>query len=263
MIQKFPYHLVDQSPWPIFSSFSLLTTTMGAVMYFHSYNIGGYVLTLGLISITISMLLWFKDVVREATFEGHHTFKVKNGIKMGMILFILSEVLFFFGFFWAFFHSSLVPSIALGSVWPPLGINALNAWDIPLLNSVILLSSGATITWAHHSIVAKDRKSALLSLYLTIVLAIIFTVLQGFEYFHAEFTIADGVYGSTFYMCTGFHGFHVIVGTLFILYQTVRLNNYHFTNHHHLGFESAAWYWHFVDVVWLFLFVTVYWWGGL
>jgi len=142
MIQKFPYHLVDQSPWPIITSFSLLITTMGAAMYLHFYTIGIYVLTIGLISVIFSMLLWFKDVVREATYQGHHTVAVKNGIKLGMVLFIISEVLFFFGFFWAFFHSSLVPAVSLGSVWPPLGINALNPWEIPLLNSVILLSSG-------------------------------------------------------------------------------------------------------------------------
>jgi len=262
MLQKFPYHLVDQSPWPILASFSLLITTLGAVMYLHLFEVGAYTLSVGLISVVTVMLLWFKDVVREATFQGHHTTKVKNGIKMGLILFILSEVLFFAGFFWAFFHSSLVPSISLGSVWPPLGINALNPWEIPLLNSVLLLSSGATITWAHHSIVARDRKSSIFSLYLTLILAVIFTLLQGYEYFHSEFTIADGVYGSTFYMATGFHGFHVIVGTIFITLELLRLQDYHFTNHHHLGFEAAAWYWHFVDVVWLFLFVTLYWWAS-
>lgn len=203
MIQKFPYHLVDQSPWPLLTSFSLLITTLGAALYLHFYTIGIYVLSLGLLSLTLCLFLWFKDVVREATFQGHHTVAVKNGIKFGLVLFILSEVLFFFGFFWAFFHSSLVPAVSLGSVWPPLGIHSLNPWEIPLLNSVILLSSGASITWAHHSLVAKDRKSALFSLYLTIFLAAIFTLLQGYEYFHSEFTIADGVYGSTFYMATG------------------------------------------------------------
>ena len=179
-----------------------------------------------------------------------------------MILFIVSEVMFFFGFFWAFFHSSLSPVPEIGSLWPPMGIDTISAWGVPLLNTIILLSSGITITWAHHAIVCGHRKNAISGLLLTIILALLFTMLQGFEYIDANFTISDSIYGSTFYLATGFHGFHVIIGTIFIIISTIRLINHHFTKEHHFGFEAAAWYWHFVDVVWLFLFVVIYWWGG-
>ena len=208
------------------------------------------------------MFVWFRDVVREGTFQGHHTKVVQKGLKMGMILFITSEVMFFFAFFWGFFHSSLAPTVELGSVWPPMGINVLNPWEVPLLNTAILLCSGVTVTWAHHALVAGSRSQALSGLFLTISLGVIFTMLQAFEYLEASFTIADSVYGSCFYMATGFHGFHVLVGTLFLAVCLFRLYNHHFTRQHHLGFEAAAWYWHFVDVVWLFLFVSIYWWGN-
>jgi heme/copper-type cytochrome/quinol oxidase subunit 3 len=170
--------------------------------------------------------------------------------------------MFFFAFFWAFFHSSFNPSIVLGGVWPPAFITILDPWKIPLLNTILLLSSGATVTWAHNAIVWGSKSQAAASLILTIVLAIIFTALQAFEYATAPFTISDSVYGSTFYLATGFHGFHVFVGTIFLFICLVRLYLNHFTREHHFGFEAAAWYWHFVDVVWLFLFVTVYWWGS-
>ena len=179
-----------------------------------------------------------------------------------MLLFIVSEIMFFFAFFWGFFHSSLNPSIAIGGVWPPSFMTILDPWKVPLLNTVILLTSGASITWAHHAIVLGDKFGALYSLFITVLLAIVFTGLQGFEYVTAPFTISDGVYGSTFYMATGFHGFHVFVGTCFIAVCAVRLYLNHFSREHHFGFEAAAWYWHFVDVVWLFLFVSIYWWGS-
>lgn len=257
-----PYHLVDPSPWPLMGSIGALVTTMGAVMYMHSYIGGEIIFPLGLFIILLTMYVWWRDIIREATYQGLHTQAVQKGLRYGMILFIISEVFFFLAFFWAFFHSSLAPSVELGAVWPPKGIEALNPWEVPLLNTVILLSSGASITWAHHSIVAGDRKGSIYALIITIVLAITFTILQGYEYYEAPFTIADGIYGSTFFMATGFHGFHVIVGTIFISVCLVRLIQYHFTRHHHFGFEAAAWYWHFVDVVWLFLFISIYWWGS-
>lgn len=260
--QAHPYHLVDPSPWPFIGSISCLMTTVGAVMYMHSYEGGDILLSLGIIMILMTMIVWWRDVIREGTFQGHHTLVVQKGLRYGMILFIISEVFFFVGFFWAFFHSSLAPSIELGAVWPPKGIQVLNQWEVPLLNTVILLSSGATVTWAHHSIVSGDRKGAILGLLYTVILALIFTGLQAFEYYEAPFTIADGVYGSSFFMATGFHGLHVIIGTIFLTVCLVRLIKYHFTRHHHFGFEAAAWYFHFVDVVWLFLFVTIYWWGA-
>jgi cytochrome c oxidase subunit 3 len=208
------------------------------------------------------MFVWWRDVVREATFEGHHTSFVQLGLRYGMILFIVSEVMFFVAFFWAFFHSSLAPTVEIGAVWPPKGIEVLNPWEIPFLNTVILLSSGASVTWAHHAIIIGDRKQAMYGLILTVLLAIFFTAFQVMEYYDAPFTISDSVYGSTFFLATGFHGFHVFVGTVFLTVCLFRLMNFHFTKNHHFGFEAAAWYWHFVDVVWLFLFVSIYWWGG-
>ena len=211
----------------------------------------------------ITAAYWWRDVIREATFEGHHTSVVQTGLRYGMILFIVSEVMFFSGFFWAFFHSALAPTVEIGSIWPPEGIHPFNPWDVPLLNTIILLASGATVTWAHHAITTGLRYQAIYALVLTLLLAVIFTSLQAFEYLEASFNISDGIYGSTFYMATGFHGFHVIIGTTFLAVCLVRLINYHFTTTHHFGFEAAAWYWHFVDVVWLFLFVSIYWWGTL
>nr|YP_010507828.1 cytochrome c oxidase subunit 3 [Phytophthora capensis]UXG55937.1 cytochrome c oxidase subunit 3 [Phytophthora capensis] len=260
--QNHPYHLVDPSPWPFVISFGLFFLTFGGAMYFHGY-IGSTLLTLtGLLMVILTMYTWFRDIVREAVYEGQHTKQVQLGLRNGMLLFIFSELLFFVSFFWAFFHSALAPTPEIGSLWPPLGIETVNAWGIPLLNTIILLSSGATITWAHHSIVFGDRENSILSLIITILLAFFFTLIQAYEYIESTFSISDSIYGTTFYLLTGFHGIHVVVGTIFIIVSTIRLINHHFTKQHHFGFEAAAWYWHFVDVVWLFLFVTVYWWGG-
>lgn len=255
------FHLVDPSPWPFFAAMAALFITFGFVMYLHGYSHGAFSL-LGLLYLIYILGLWWRDVVREATFEGQHTSEVQAGIKLGFLLFIASEVMFFFAFFWAFFHASLNPSIVLGGVWPPLGLEVLNPWHIPLLNTFILLTSGATVTWAHHSLVYGDKDETCIALIATIVLAIVFTLLQWYEYRTASFDISDGVYGSTFYMTTGFHGFHVIIGTCFLAVGLFRVYYNHFTRTQHLGFETAAWYWHFVDVVWLFLFLTMYWWGS-
>lgn len=205
---------------------------------------------------------WFRDIVVESTFEGNHTAKVQTGLRFGMVLFIVSEIMFFFAFFWAFFHSSLSPAVAIGCVWPPMGIETLNPWEVPFLNTLILLSSGVSITWAHRAIIAGNRANTIIGLGITILLGIIFTLCQLFEYITAPFGINDGVYGSVFYMATGFHGFHVFVGTTFLVVCLLRQVFYHFTIEHHFGFEAAAWYWHFVDVVWLFLFTSIYWWGS-
>jgi len=186
---------------------------------------------------------------------------VQKGLKMGMVLFIVSEVLFFFAFFWAFFHSSLAPAVQIGSVWPPVGISVFDPWGIPLLNTLILLLSGLTITYTHHGLLLGYKDVVKDGFLFTLLLAFLFTFFQGYEYLNAAFSISDGIYGSTFYLATGFHGFHVLIGTLFILVCFLRRGQ--FTVDHHVGFEAAAWYWHFVDVVWLFLFVTIYWWGSL
>jgi len=260
--QKHSFHLVDSSPWPLIAAFSALMLTIGAAMYMHGYAGGGFLLTMGFCMILFMMFCWWRDIIREGTFEGQHTKTVQAGLRMGMLLFIVSEIMFFFAFFWGFFHSSFNPSLAIGGVWPPAYLVTLDPWKIPLLNTCLLLSSGASVTWAHHSIVAGSKFQASVALIVTIILAIIFTGLQGFEYVTAPFTISDGIYGSCFYMATGFHGFHVIVGTLFLIVCLFRLYINHFTKEHHFGFEAAAWYWHFVDVVWLFLFITIYWWGS-
>lgn len=263
MTQKHPFHLVDPSPWPMVTSTAAFICTTGAVIFFHGFNGGGSLLSFGLFFLFLSIGFWWRDVIREGTFEGQHTSIVQLGLRFGIILFIASEVIFFVAFFWAFFWASLAPVPEIGSVWPPEGIVTLSTWEIPFLNTLILLSSGASVTWAHHAIVAGDRNNSIVSLLITVVLAVIFTFLQVLEYFSATFTIADGIYGSTFFIATGFHGFHVFVGTCFLVVCLIRVLHYHFTKQHHFGFEAAAWYWHFVDVVWLFLFVSIYWWGNL
>lgn len=259
---KHAYHLVDPSPWPIFTAFSALILTSGGVLYLHSYKNGGFLLTMGLLLISYSMFCWWRDIIREATYEGHHTKIVQLGLRYGMVLFIVSEILFFVAFFWAFFHSSLAPTIEIGTVWPPQGIEILNPWHVPLLNTLILLLSGCSVTWSHHALLHGYRKETIIGLIITVSLATIFTMLQGLEYISAKFNISDGIYGSTFYLATGFHGFHVIIGTIFLVICIQRLIRYQFTTNHHFGFEAAVWYWHFVDFIWLILFVSIYWWGG-
>lgn len=261
-INKHPYHLVDPSPWPLVASFGCFFLTTGIVLFFHGYTDYSTLLFFGFFTIIFVMYTWWRDVIREATYEGQHTKQVQNGLRIGMILFIISEIMFFFGFFWAFFHSSLAPVPEIGSIWPPKGIETINTWGIPLLNTVILITSGVTITWAHHSLIFGDRKNTIIALISTILLSFFFTSLQTYEYIESSFTISDGIYGSTFYLSTGFHGIHVIIGTFFIIISFLRLLNHHFTKQHHFGFEAAAWYWHFVDIVWLLLFIIIYWWGG-
>ena len=236
-------------------------------MYFNGYanplgGSGALLVGIGLATTVAAMALWFRDVVAEGTFLGDHTILVQKGITMGVALFIISEVFFFISVFWAFFHSSLSPTIELGAQWPPVGIATINPFELPLLNTLLLLSSGATVTYSHHALIQGDRRGAILGLVMTLVFAILFTICQGIEYYNAPFTIADGVYGSTFFFSTGFHGVHVIIGTAFIAVAFFRLLSYHLTDHHHLGFEASILYWHFVDVVWLFLFISVYWWGS-
>nr|YP_009414959.1 cytochrome c oxidase subunit III [Allocebus trichotus]AIW64356.1 cytochrome c oxidase subunit III [Allocebus trichotus]AIW64369.1 cytochrome c oxidase subunit III [Allocebus trichotus] len=258
--QTHAYHMVNPSPWPLTGAFSALLMTSGLAMWFHSNSTT--LLSLGTLTNLLTMYQWWRDIVREGTFQGHHTFTVQKSLRYGMILFIVSEVFFFAGFFWAFYHSSLAPTLELGGYWPPTGINPLSPLEVPLLNTAILLASGVSITWAHHSLMEGSRTSMLQSLFITIILGIYFTLLQASEYLDTSFTISDGIYGSTFFMATGFHGLHVIIGSTFLTICLLRQLKYHFTPNHHFGFEAAAWYWHFVDVVWLFLYVSIYWWGS-
>jgi cytochrome c oxidase subunit 3 len=260
--QVHPYHLVEPSPWPLGASIACLALTLGGVMKFHGFYIGDHAVGVGIVLVLSSMYLWWTDVVKESTYQGYHTKTVKYGLTLGVILFIVSEIMLFFSIFWSFFHSSLAPTVELGSSWPPVGIEPLNPFEVPLLNTVILLSSGATITVSHAKIISGDRRATILYLILTIALAWMFLGLQWLEYMNAPFTINDSVYGSTFYFGTGFHGLHVLIGTIFLTVSLARIMNYHLSSNHHLGFEAAIWYWHVVDLIWLFLFVTIYYWGN-
>nr|YP_010610609.1 cytochrome c oxidase subunit III [Thereuopoda clunifera]WAP91273.1 cytochrome c oxidase subunit III [Thereuopoda clunifera] len=255
-----PFHIVDKSPWPLTGALSAFMLTSGMIMWFHSNNMTLY--TLGMLTTILTMYQWWRDISREGTLQGAHTSMVVVGLKWGMILFIVSEIFFFISFFWAFFHSSLAPAIEIGMKWPPTSVIPFNPFQIPLLNTAILLASGVTVTWAHHSLISANFSQTNQGLLLTIILGLYFTALQAFEYYEAPFSIADAAYGSTFFMATGFHGLHVIIGTTFLIMIFIRHNLKHLSPIHHFGFEAAAWYWHFVDVVWLFLFTSIYWWGG-
>nr|YP_009924923.1 cytochrome c oxidase subunit III [Osmylus fulvicephalus]QNH69895.1 cytochrome c oxidase subunit III [Osmylus fulvicephalus] len=255
-----PFHLVDYSPWPLTGALGAFFTVSGLIMWFHQYNCT--LLILGNIITILTMYQWWRDVIRESTYQGLHTIKVALGMRWGMILFIISEVFFFISFFWAFFHSSLAPTIELGAIWPPIGIHPFDPMQIPLLNTAILLSSGITITWAHHALMNNNYTQTIQGLFFTVILGVYFSILQGYEYMEATFTISDSIYGSTFFMATGFHGLHVLIGTTFLFICLIRQIKFHFSSLHHFGFEAAAWYWHFVDVVWLFLYISIYWWGS-
>jgi cytochrome c oxidase subunit 3 len=260
--QDHPFHLVSPSPWPLNTSISLLVLTTSGALAMHNFTNAYLVVFMGLFAVIGSMSFWFRDVVSESTFLGDHTLAVQKGLNLGVILFIVSEALFFLAIFWAFFHSALSPTVELGAQWPPLGIEPVNPFELPLLNTVLLLSSGATVTYAHHSLIQGDRIGALYGSVATVLLAIVFTIFQGVEYNVSSFTISDGAFGACFFFGTGFHGLHVIVGTLFLSVALWRIFAYHLTDNHHLGFESGILYWHFVDVVWLFLYVSIYYWGS-
>jgi len=258
---KHPFHLVNPSPWPISVSAALLGLTVGGVMYFHSFNKGIYLVVISFIFVALLAGFWWRDLIREGTYLRNHTLEVLAGLRLGFILFIVSEVMFFFSFFWAYFHSSLSPNIEIGSQWPPYALEVIGL-TLPIVNTIILLTSGATITVAHLAILRGKKQVAIEALIVTIVLALVFTAIQGYEYLHAPFSFSDGIYGSVFYMLTGFHGIHVIIGTIFIFVQFIRLTKDHLLRNSHLGFEASAWYWHFVDIVWLLLFLIVYAYGG-
>jgi heme/copper-type cytochrome/quinol oxidase subunit 3 len=252
------YHLVDPSPWPFIASLGSFMLTIGLVSYMHKFINGWSLLLTGVFIILYVMYTWWRDIIREATFESCHSVIVQKGLRLGMVLFIASEVMFFFAFFWAFFHSSIAPVYNIGGVWPPKAISIINTYTVPLTNTFILLTSGITVTWAHHALLARAKKHTLTALIFTLILAILFTFLQGLEYVSAPFNISDGVYGSCFYMATGFHGFHVFIGTLALFVSFIRIVLNHFTNRHHFGFESAIWYWHFVGATARLLFLIAF-----
>jgi len=260
---KHPYHLVDPSPWPMTASLSAGMLLLGIIVWAH-HNVH-WVLGVGLLGVLLSMYFWFRDIIRESKQPGVHTPIVRIGMRYGMVLFIASEVMFFVAFFWAYFHFALYPEHVSGAetaIWPPKGILTFDPFGLPFLNTMILLLSGCTVTWAHHALVNGDRKGLIQGLSITVALGLFFTFLQAVEYAEAPFAFAGGgIYPSTFFLATGFHGFHVIVGTIFLAVCLLRAWKGDFTPRRHFGFEAAAWYWHFVDVVWLFLFICIYVWG--
>ncbi|HWU94753.1 MAG TPA: cytochrome c oxidase subunit 3 [Sphingomonas sp.] len=262
------YHILPPSIWPLFGAFAALVLASGGIMWMHSYPVANLVFFSGVFLVAITMFGWWSKVIQEAH-AGDHTPIVQLHLRYGMILFIASEVMFFVGWFWAWFDFSLFPSHveAVGGQWPPKGMEVLNAWQFPLLNTLILLCSGCTVTWAHHALINGDREGLKKGLWLTILLGISFSCFQAYEYMEAPFPFkaaseGGSSYGGAFFMATGFHGFHVIVGTIFLIVNLVRAYKGDFTPKQHFGFEAAAWYWHFVDVVWLFLFASIYVWGG-
>lgn len=260
--KKHPFHILAASPWPFFTGISCLYLLLGFVFWMHAYMFGGLLSVVGLVLLTLSMILWFRDIIRESTFEGCHTKRVQLGLRIGMVLFIISEIMFFISFFWAFFHFSLSPSVFVGCSWPPLFVQSIDPFTVPLWNTVLLISSGFTVTLSHHALQAGLLTVSLNSLIATVGLGFIFTLAQLLEYFNAKFDISDSAYGSVFFMTTGFHGFHVIIGSIFLAVCIFRMYYLHFSKEHHLGFEFAIWYWHFVDVVWIFVYGFIYIWSN-
>nr|ALO64377.1 cytochrome c oxidase subunit III [Lasioglossum leucopus] len=252
-----PFHMVTVSPWPLMTSWSILNLLMSMIYWFNSSN---FSLTLfNFFNLLMILYQWWRDVVRESTMQGCHTLNVLKLLKFGMILFIISELFFFISFFWAYLHCAISPSIEIGMMWPPKNIIMFNPYDIPLLNSIILISSGFTITWSHNLLV-NNKKNSTTPLTLTIILGSYFSLIQMIEYYEAPFTINDGIFGSIFFMTTGFHGLHVILGIVFLMSSLIRMKLNHFSKIHHFHFEAATWYWHFVDIIWLILYILIYWW---
>jgi cytochrome c oxidase subunit 3 len=249
------YHILAPSPWPVFGAVSAFAMLVGAVLLFHGAT--PILFVAGLLGVLYVMFGWWSEVVRESKI-GDHTPVVQIGLRYGMLLFIASEVMFFSAWFWSFFKHAIYP---MNGEWPPAGIETFDPWHLPVINTLILLTSGATVTWAHHALLENDRKGLVNGLILTVFLGLLFTTFQAFEYADAQFGFSGNIYGANFFMATGFHGAHVIIGTLFLAVCLIRAIRGDFSPDKHIGFEAAAWYWHFVDVVWLFLFAGIYIWG--
>ncbi|MEL6374096.1 MAG: cytochrome c oxidase subunit 3 [Pseudomonadota bacterium] len=276
------YHLVNPSPWPVVGSLAAFVLAIGAIAWMRTQSdgtggifgiTGSWLFGVGMMAVLFTMFMWWRDVIREAH-AGDHTPVVQIHLRYGMILFIASEVMFFVAWFWAYFDVALFPGDSTlyarealtGGQFPPKESqnfkHTFDPWGLPIVNTFILLLSGTTVTWAHHALLEGDRKGLIWGLASTVALGLIFTALQAFEYGHAAFGFSNHIYGATFFMATGFHGFHVIIGTIFLAICLVRALAGHFSEKQHFGFEAAAWYWHFVDVVWLFLFAAIYVWGA-
>jgi cytochrome c oxidase subunit III len=261
-----PYHLVNPSKWPILTAFSTMLMLVGAAFALHKHAVGLPMVFAGFAAIVACVFFWWRDVIREGMHDKAHTKAVSSGLRFGMALFICSEVMFFVAFFWAYFGAAFFPKLPLADVWaiadgiwPPANIIAFDPFDLPFMNTLILLLSGTTVTWAHHSLLEGNMRDTIRGLACTVALGVFFSICQAFEYSHAAFGLKDGKYAATFYLATGFHGLHVMIGTAFLAVMLVRAKRGTLNPTQHLGFEFAAWYWHFVDVVWLFLFVGIYW----
>lgn len=261
MIRKFNiFHIVTISPWPLLASLQICNTII-IVSYNNYIRKTNSINLLNGITTCLIPTLWWKNTIKEANKEGTHLEKVREGIKIGIILFISSEVIFFLRFFWAYFHRRISPNIEIGQIWPPLEIKSFNPINVPLLNTIILVRSGFSITWSHHLLLEKKLEKSKKALLITLILGIYFSILQSIEYQQSEFSLNDSSYGTIFFIATGFHGIHVLIGSTFILVNILNIKIIYFTKNHHIGFEIAAWYWHFVDVIWLFLYLSIYWWG--
>lgn len=255
-----PFHIVKPSPWPLLASLAAGALALGAVYYFHDKLL--WPMLVSAFALIAVSALWFRDIIRESMEKGTHNEIVRAGFRYGMLLFIASEVAFFGAFFWAYFEAALAPKEAIGFMWPPEGIKTIDPFDLPFMMTMILLLSGCTVTWAHTALLQNNRRDVVRGLALTVALGAIFSCFQVYEYVHAAFGFKETIYASTFYMATGFHGFHVFIGTIFLAVILWRANRGDYTSTDHFGFEAAAWYWHFVDVVWLFLFIAIYWYGA-
>lgn len=259
-MQKFnPFHLVGSSPWPFLTSISFFSFAFGVIIIVRSYYCIPFVLSL--FFLLSSSFLWGKDIHREGCYEGAHNIEVFTGFKIGIIFFIISELFFFAAIFWSYFHLAESPSVDLGSMWPPLGINCFDPKGIPFLNTVLLVSSGVSVTWSHHSMEVGDFLSRLISLFITVILGLVFTLFQIVEYYLAGFTFCCSSYSSVYFLGTGFHGLHVLIGRSLLVICLYRFSSIFVSPSHRAGFECSVWYWHFVDVIWFFLYLIFYWWG--
>nr|ALO64675.1 cytochrome c oxidase subunit III [Lasioglossum fulvicorne] len=252
-----PFHMVTISPWPLMSSWSILNILLSVIYWFNFKNF--YLMLFNFMILIMILFQWWRDVVRESTMQGYHSLNVLKLLKFGMILFIISELFFFISFFWTYLHCAIAPNIEIGMMWPPKNIIMFNPYDIPLLNSIILISSGFTISWSHN-LLTNNKNYSTIPLMLTIILGIYFSFIQMIEYLEAPFTFNDSIFGSIFFMATGFHGLHVMLGVMFLTTSLIRMNMNHFSKIHHFNFEAATWYWHFVDIIWLILYILIYWW---
>nr|YP_009935178.1 Cox3 [Metschnikowia caudata]QNS23047.1 Cox3 [Metschnikowia caudata]QNS23056.1 Cox3 [Metschnikowia caudata] len=261
-MQLHPFHLVGPSPWPLFTSFALMNLALSMGLTAHTYMNNNYYMIMNMFSVLYVLTLWFKDVVAESTYLGDHTKAVKSGLTQGFYLFVVSEMLIFASLFWAYLHSSLNPTMEIGMAWPPAGIEPISPSELPLLNTIILLASGVTMTMGHHALINGNRKDTLYGFMFTTLLIVLFVILQALEYMFAPFTISDGVYGSTFFSLTGLHGMHMIMLAIMLAVCSWRVYNYDFTNNSHVFGEVTVTYLHVLDILWLFIYIIAYWWGS-